>query len=581
MEAQICDNLAYASGGGMHAMNSSIFIGNDTDFEGNQAVTGGGISLANSKLYMYNTLEVDTIIFASNHATKYGGALYVIDEVDSMTLCSSDSHSNSSGCFFQNLNDGIEFNFSDNYADSSGHDLFGGLLDRCSFTDNNSSGVTHFKMLSNFQNVNTISSEPVCVCPCKNGGPDCSQQRQIRRGDGVVISIVAVNQVNQPVTAVIQSSIDDIALPESQTVQRIGSNCTTVHYDISLPNVGENHQLTVFAEGPCNNHGISKFTVDIHISSCTCPVGFMPTGDDLPGCTCECDKKLSNYITDCDVETKSVIRKGIFWITYFNDAMTNITDHNDYFIYPYCPRDYCQSSNDPIPINLNHQNGSDAQCTNGHHGSLCGSCRFGYSLSLGGSKCIKCPNNWWHERFIVIIIASLLSGIVLVVILLVLNLTVAIGTMNAIIFYANIVYSNRRVYFGQLNLTFVPVFISRLNLDIGIDTCFFEGMDAYAKTWLQQAFPVYIIFLVFMIIWVSSCSSKFSHLLGKRDPVATLATLILISYTKLLETITATFSVAKFRFSNHTTSLRWLPDANIEFSRGKHIVWLLLFSFYA
>ena len=93
MEAQICDNLAYASGGGMHAMNSSsIFIGNDTDFEGNQAVTGGGISLANSKLYMYNTLEVDTIIFASNHATKYGGALYVIDEVDSMTLCSSDSH---------------------------------------------------------------------------------------------------------------------------------------------------------------------------------------------------------------------------------------------------------------------------------------------------------------------------------------------------------------------------------------------------------------------------------------------------------------------------------------------------------
>ena len=157
------------------------------------------------------------------------------------------------------------------------------------------------------------------------------------------------------------------------------------------------------------------------------------------------------------------------------------------------------------------------------------------------------------------------------VILLVLNLTVATGTINAIIFYANIIYSNRRIYFSQSNLTFIPILISWLNLDIGIDTCFFEGMDAYAKTWLQLAFPVYLIILVFMIIWVSSCSSKFSHLLGKRDPVATLATLVLISYIKLLETITTTFSVAKFQFSNHTTSLRWLPDANIEFARGKHI----------
>ena len=573
LEARICNNLAYASGGGMHAINSSITIGNAVNFESNQAMTGGGVSLANSKLYMYDTIDVDTIInviFVSNHATKYGGALYVADNVDSMC-------SNNGRCFFQNLTNGIVFKFNNNYADSSGHDLFGGLLDRCSFTDLskiNSSGISHFKELSDLQNIKlnkSVSSEPVRVCSCKNGEPDCSQQQQsiqIRRGDRVMISVIAVDQVNQPVTAVIQSSIDEIALPESQTVLRIGSKCTTLNYDISLPNVGDNHQLTVFADGPCNDEGISKFIVDIHISSCTCPVGFMPTGNRLSGCMCECDKKLSNYITDCNIITKSVIRKGLFWITYFNNT---ITDNGDYFIYPYCPLDYCQSPNDPIPINLNQHNGSDAQCADNHHGILCGRCQFGYSMSLGGSKCIRCPSKWWYERFMVIIISSLLAGIVLVVILLVLNLTVAIGTINSIIFYANIIYSNRRVYFGQSNFTFIPVFISWLNLDIGIDTCFFEGMDAYTKTWLQLAFPVYIIFLVFTIIWVSSCSSKFSHLLGKRDPVATLATLILISYTKLLEIIIATFSFAKFQFSNHTMSLRWLPDANIEFARGKHI----------
>ena len=122
------------------------------------------------------------------------------------------------------------------------------------------------------------------------------------------------------------------------------------------------------------------------------------------------------------------------------------------------------------------------------------------------------------------------------VLLLVLNLTVAVGVLNSIFFYANVVYAIQSVHFYQSHLTLVPVFISWLNLDIGFDVCFFEGMDAYAKTWLYLVFPAYIVFLVFMIIWISSCSSKFSNFIGKKNPVATLATLILLSYTCLLYT---------------------------------------------
>jgi len=36
------------------------------------------------------------------------------------------------------------------------------------------------------------------------------------------------------------------------------------------------------------------------------------------------------------------------------------------------------------------------------------------------------------------------------------------------------------------------VFIAWLNLDIGIETCFYDEMTAYSKTWLQFVFPVYI-----------------------------------------------------------------------------------------
>ena len=250
-------NLAHESGGGLHAFNSSIIIGSTVNFEGNQATSGGGVSLAgNSKLYSSINDDSDTRVdvnFVSNYAIDNGGALYVEDEVEGM--CSSDSYSNNSGCFFQNLTDGIVLNFDNNYAESSGYDLFGGLLDRCSFVGSmidpltsDSTGVSRFKQLSNLQNINTVSSAPVRVCPRKNGEPDCSQQRQsiqIRQGDRVVISIVATDQVNQPVTAVIQSSFNDIALPESQTIRQIGSNCTTVDYDVNFPNVGETHFFSI------------------------------------------------------------------------------------------------------------------------------------------------------------------------------------------------------------------------------------------------------------------------------------------------------------------------------------------------
>ena len=38
--------------------------------------------------------------------------------------------------------------------------------------------------------------------------------------------------------------------------------------------------------------------------------------------------------------------------------------------------------------------------------------------------------------------------------------------------------------------TFLTTFIAWLNLDLGIEVCFYDGIDAYAKTWLQFAFPL-------------------------------------------------------------------------------------------
>ena len=113
--------------------------------------------------------------------------------------------------------------------------------------------------------------------------------------------------------------------------------------------------------------------------------------------------------------------------------------------------------------------------------------------------------------------------------------------------------------------------MSWLKLESGFDVCFFQGMDAFWKSLLQLTFPVYIISLVIIIIIISEHSSKFSNFIGKRNPVATLATLILLSYTTLLHTVITALSFAVLYYPDGSQRTVWLADASIDYLKGKHI----------
>ena len=119
------------------------------------------------------------------------------------------------------------------------------------------------------------------------------------------------------------------------------------------------------------------------------------------------------------------------------------------------------------------------------------------------------------------------------------------------------------------------VFIAWLNLDFGIETCFYDGMDAYIKTWLQFVFPVYIWVLVGLVILISHFSKRFANLLGS-NPIPVLATLILLSYVKVLRTLIAANSFADLDYPGLNIRRVWLYDANIEYLVAKHILLFLV-----
>ena len=200
---------------------------------------------------------------------------------------------------------------------------------------------------------------------------------------------------------------------------------------------------------------------------------------------------------------------------------------------------------------------------------MCGGCKSNYSLALGFSHCIHCPDS----RNLALLIFFAAAGFLLVIFISVFNLTVAQGMINGLIFYANIVWTYRRAMLqgnNHINI-FLNVFLAWLNLDFGIKTCFCRGLNAFWKTWLQYVFPFYTASLFIIGL---RYSSKLSKLFGNRS-VPTLATLLFLSYAKLLRTIITSLELAPLTsFPNHSVNFVWLVDGRLDYGQFPHILLL-------
>ena len=171
----------------------------------------------------------------------------------------------------------------------------------------------------------------------------------------------------------------------------------------------------------------------------------------------------------CHIQDQTISRSGLVWIN--NDGNETVaTSH-----YPY---NYCNKEE----INMTLEN-PDCPCNFNHSGTLCGGCQPGLSLALGTNQCLHCPNT-----HLALLLPFVLAGGVLVCFIKVIDLTIPQGTLNGLIFYANIFKANEYLLFNEKQTNPLIVFIAWLNLDLGIETCFFNGLIAYGKMWLQFVF---------------------------------------------------------------------------------------------
>ena len=346
---------------------------------------------------------------------------------------------------------------------------------------------------------------------------------------------------------------------QSQLINFIGNHSHTVNYTIVSSTPNSNRCELFLTVSPFLNKIYDTFYVEL----LPCPIGFI-----LQDGVCDCDPILPKKFDKCYIDHAAIRRPANTWITAHSQA------NNTKYLISNCPMDYClpYSSN----VNLLHP---DLQCQFNRTGILCSQCLHHLSMVFGSSRCKECNNI--HSLLIISIVT--VAGIAVVVLLFLLNLTVTNGGINGIIFYANIISINDSVFLMNDNVfKLLRVFVSFVNLDLGIETCFYNGMDSYAKTWLLLLFPCYLIIIAASIIIASRYSSRILRLTYTRS-LPVLATLFLLSYTGVLITVlTVLFSYSTITHlpSGHK-QIVWSIDASVPLFGLKFtilfIICLLLF----
>ena len=615
---EIINNTAL-NGGAICAIASKIQISKTyIDFNSNRAImNGGAIYLGQNSKIQLRKIEPDYVLhdhnlrldFTSNSAEK-GGAIYIADNTDDGVLyqgANTELHQDRAECFIQTLKVAhfsltsityINTFFTNNTAHQSGSDIYGGLLDRCTIDptaelvydhpkykhlngfdyikattqiehiiDYSQYAISHpdylINNITNSDVIGLISSDGIILIFCVDNVPSPNYTHpnvSKYKGELFTVSVAVFDQVVNPVNATVSSSLSRNALFKSHQVEQqvgTGQQCTELEYNVYSQENSVQIQLHLYLEGPCANTEVSKLALNLTFLPCVCPVGFQPFSTQTE-CICECDRRLiQRQITSCFVKTGTIQVETNIWIGLSNS--TNGTG----FVFHDCPFDYCVQK--PVNISLNSPDSADKQCAYNRTGSLCGMCKD-LSLVFGSSRCQKCSS-----YYIFLIIPFALAGIVLVAFILLFNMTVATGNIHGLIFYANILTANHSLFLPFVTPNFLTVFISWLNLDLGIETCFYDGMDSYGKFLLQLAFPTYVFVLIGTTIVLCEVSKKFATLLGNRNPVAALCTLILLSYSKLIRTIITALQFTHLSYSDGSHEIVWLYDANIFYFTVSHI----------
>ena len=552
-----------------------IFAGN-IRFENNIALNGGAINLCESSSFFIN--NETSITFINNHALKTGGAIYVQES------CTGQYEA----CFFQpnvdylaDINDLMTVNhmnltFVNNTAEIAGNSIYGGSIARCHTyhlltTDGMKKGFNYsldiVHALFHFD-TNTlsdhVSSDAYKVLFCNDNNKDGPLNITVIPGKTFSVLVRGVGQVDGPSRAVITAKLNQTTIEAAVTPVKYNqptTKCSNLSLMFSSKSLEKNYtiRLEVQQNQPefIYRSSMHKY-VNILIDAC--PWGFQLN---KTSGLCACHDFLVHKSIQCFLDEQTLQKYTSKYVWIGCNLTTGSCIKNN-LLYGICGQaDYCSNNETKVTADA-----TSNQCVQGRTGIACGECRSNHSAIFGSSICKICSN-----IYLWLILVYLAAGILLIVVISVLDITVANGTIYGFLFYISFIHTNQPLFFRSkkfMHKVYV-VLISWLNLDLGIEVCFFNGMTTYHKLWLEFGFILYIWALEMVIVYCCRKYVFFTRICGKNINKV-LATVL---YVTILKCTKLTFQC--FVFSNiydineNNRRILWSPQTTIKYLSINHV----------
>ena len=355
-----------------------------------------------------STLNLATganVSFVNNSAQETGGAIHVEPDLTRMAELK---------CFYR-IEDycTVTLYFTNNSAKIGGDNVYGASLAYCQYytlSYQDCPIIINTTLLDARES--SVSSNPIYVCICDDESrPQCTNTSFINMSMSVYPSekfTLSVTIVGADYGMTIGNVYANLLLASSgatpapvleqgfQYSQWIDNvSCKELTYSIYTEYTLQHSVIMYLTAQYTNNprhladqnygkycsYGINPecrySPIYINVIILPCPLGFLRSPS-----RCDCYPPLIEKGVQC-----SIINGTGYFI--WNDALWISINERGIVYTESCPLRHCTITNKMIDLIAN----PNAQCVFNRAGRLCGSCRKGYSLAIGSSHCIHCPNN--------------------------------------------------------------------------------------------------------------------------------------------------------------------------------------------
>ena len=350
-----------------------------------------------------------------------------------------------------------------------GGTIYGSTLSTCPWAvypngTKPSSGVAFLQQLPSVTFNPSVLNSSVVSTDAFNLVRNISQPIYAIPGKAMDLNITALDLFNQSVSTIIGSS-----LVNTSSQSRLGSSGNWY----LIPN--RTVPITILGK-PGDASFASIFTIDTNarvamsVTLVNCSFGFILSDNQR----CSCDPDLQSYVT-CSQRNFELQVPSHEWL---GNSPTGG------YAYASCILDYCK-----VGTKIISDGDIDSQCEPEYNrvGLLCASCRSNMSVVFGSNACRPCSS-----AYLASVIAYGVIGIVLVLAISFLGFSISEGYLNSLLFYCNVTSFYLSFFAPNSSLGFLLVKL--VNLSMGFELCFYDGMDTLAKVGIQLLFPAYLFF---------------------------------------------------------------------------------------